>query len=73
MILTMETRLTQHHQHLLVEATLEANITDEDFMKYWLNLLVQKVNMQVFGGPYVKYCNDPENEGMSGFIRKLYR
>lgn len=56
------------HQHLLIECTLKQNITDEKFIKNWLRRLVKILDMEVFGGPYVKYCHDEGNDGLSGFI-----
>lgn len=57
-----------YHQHLLIDASVNNPPRDEESAKAWLSELVKAVDMEVFGGPYAQYCDDPCNQGLSGFI-----
>lgn len=56
------------HKHLLVTAHINNPIDDEDFIKNWFVDLVKKVDMNIFFGPYVKYCGTEGNEGTTGIV-----
>ncbi len=57
-----------YHQHLLIDAIIDNPINDVEEAKEWLQNLVKSVDMEVFGGPWAQYCDDPCNEGLSGLI-----
>ena len=56
------------HQHLLIDAVIKSPINDEKEAKRWMKRLVKAVDMEIFGGPWAKYCYDKGNEGLSALI-----
>lgn len=58
-----------NHKHILVTARgLKNPPTDPEQVKNWLTRLVAAVNMKVLLGPYATYCEEPDNEGVTGII-----
>lgn len=53
------------HKHLIIRAEAKAPPTDEDQLKEWMLKFIESINMKVFMGPYVKYCNMPGNRGIT--------
>ena len=56
------------HKHLVVTATLSNPPKDPEYIKQWLRDLTQLVNMEIFIEPVAKYCDDPNNAGVTGTI-----
>ena len=54
------------HKHLIVRAEGKNTPTDEEFLRRWLEQFIKDINMKVLMGPYVKYCDMPGNEGITG-------
>ncbi len=57
-----------YHQHLLIDADVLFAPTNEEYLKDWFNRLVKAVNMEVFHEPLAKYCDDPDNQGITGMV-----
>jgi len=53
------------HKHLIVRAEAKSPPTDEKKLKEWMLEFVKSINMKVFMGPYVKYCDMPSNRGIT--------
>jgi len=53
------------HKHLIVRAEINNPPVEENYLKSWLNNFIMDINMKVFMGPYVKYCNMPGNRGIT--------
>ena len=53
------------HKHLIIRAEADRPPTDEDQLKSWMLDFIASINMKVFMGPYVKYCNMPGNRGIN--------
>lgn len=53
------------HLHLLIEAEVNKPPQDEQLAKDWLDRLIVAIGMEKFGGPWAKYCDDPENRGLT--------
>jgi S-adenosylmethionine/arginine decarboxylase-like enzyme len=53
------------HKHLIIRAEAKAPPTDEDQLKEWMLKFIESIDMKVFMGPYVKYCNMPGNRGIT--------
>lgn len=53
------------HKHLIIRAEADNPPVDENYLKSWLNNFIMDINMKVFMGPYVKYCNMPGNRGIT--------
>jgi len=56
------------HKHILVKATVESPTKDPQVIEKWLSDLVTKVNMEIFLPPVAKYCDDPNNAGVTGTV-----
>lgn len=41
---------------------------DEEKTKAWFDNLVKAVDMEKLGGPWVTYCDDPDNRGLTGQV-----
>lgn len=54
------------HKHLIVRAEISDPPVDENYLKSWLNDFILSIDMKVFMGPYVKYCDMPGNRGITG-------
>ncbi len=54
------------HKHLIVRAEISDPPVDENYLKGWLKDFISSIDMKVFMGPYVKYCDMPGNRGITG-------
>ena len=54
------------HKHLIVRAEVYRPPMDEKFLTGWLNEFIEKIEMKVMMGPYVKYSNMVGNRGITG-------
>jgi hypothetical protein len=50
------------HKHLIIRAEADKPPVDEEQLKSWMLDFIASINMKVFMGPYVKYCNMPGKE-----------
>jgi len=53
------------HKHLIVRAEAVTPPTDEEQLTQWMKEFVRSINMKIFMGPYVKYCNMEGNRGIT--------
>tara|TARA_R100001377_G_scaffold28175_1_gene15214 strand:- start:95 stop:472 length:378 start_codon:yes stop_codon:yes gene_type:complete len=53
------------HKHLIVRAEAVTPPTDEEQLTEWMKEFVESINMKIFMGPYVKYCNMEGNRGIT--------
>ena len=53
------------HKHLIIRAEASRPPTDEEQLQNWMREFIESINMKVFMGPYVKYCNMPGNRGIT--------
>ena len=53
------------HKHLIVRAEAITPPTDEEQLTQWMKEFVRSINMKIFMGPYVKYCNMEGNRGIT--------
>ena len=53
------------HKHLIIRAEASKPPTDEEQLKEWMIRFIDSINMKVFMGPYVKYCNMEGNRGIT--------
>ena len=53
------------HKHLIVRAEAIKPPIDESYLKKWMKEFVDSINMKIFMGPYVKYCNMEGNRGIT--------
>jgi S-adenosylmethionine/arginine decarboxylase-like enzyme len=53
------------HKHLIVRAESIKPPKDEEQLKKWMKEFVDSINMKIFMGPYVKYCNMEGNRGIT--------
>ena len=53
------------HKHLIIRAEADRPPTDEEQLKSWMLDFIASINMKVFMGPFVKYCNMPGNRGIT--------
>ena len=53
------------HKHLIIRAEADRPPTDEEQLKSWMLDFISSIDMKVFMGPYVKYCNMPGNRGIT--------
>ena len=53
------------HKHLIIRAEASKPPTDEEQLKSWMLEFIASIDMKVFMGPYVKYCNMPGNRGIT--------
>ena len=53
------------HRHLIIRAEASRPPTDEEQLQNWMREFIESINMKVFMGPYVKYCNMPGNKGIT--------
>lgn len=57
------------HKHILLLAeNLSKPLRDVEAVSAWLLELVEKINMKVLMGPFVKYCDTKDNEGITGIV-----
>ena len=53
------------HKHLIIRAEAIRPPVDEEQLQNWMREFIESINMKVFMGPYVKYCNMPGNKGIT--------
>ena len=53
------------HKHLIVRAEAVTPPTDEEQLTEWMKEFVESINMNIFMGPYVKYCRMEGNRGIT--------
>ena len=53
------------HKHLIIRAEASRPPTDEEQLQNWMREFIESINMKVFMGPYVKYCNMAGNRGIT--------
>ena len=53
------------HKHLIIRAEASRPPTDEEQLQNWMREFIESIDMKVFMGPYVKYCNMPGNRGIT--------
>ena len=53
------------HKHLIIRAEASRPPTDEEQLQNWMREFIESINMKVFMGPYVTYCNMPGNKGIT--------
>jgi len=53
------------HKHLIIRAEASRPPTDEEQLQNWMREFIESINMKVFMGPFVKYCNMPGNRGIT--------
>lgn len=56
------------HKHIIIRAELNNPPTDVEFIKHWLRMLVQKIDMKICDGPYSKYVDMPGNRGLTAVV-----
>ena len=54
------------HKHLIIRAEAIKPPVDEKLLKEWFLEFVKAINMKLFMGPYVKYCEMKGNRGITG-------
>ena len=54
------------HKHLIVRAEVNNPPKDVDQLTEWLKDFIASINMKVMLGPYVAYCNNEGNRGITG-------
>lgn len=57
-----------NHNHLLIQGYCRKPIKNEENLSIFLKNLVEKVRMQVIGGPISVYVDEPGNEGVTGIV-----
>tara|TARA_R100000742_G_C4171112_1_gene9353 strand:+ start:23 stop:409 length:387 start_codon:yes stop_codon:yes gene_type:complete len=60
----MQNRLLVH-KHLIIRAEAIKPPVDEKLLKEWFLDFVKAINMKIFMGPYVKYCEMKGNRGIT--------
>ena len=53
------------HKHLIIRAEALRAPTDEEQLKDWFEEFIRSINMKLFMGPYVQYCEMPGNRGIT--------
>ena len=54
------------HKHLIVRAEVNNPPKDVDKLTEWLKEFIASINMKIMLGPYVAYCNNEGNRGITG-------
>ena len=54
------------HKHLIIRAEVNNPPKDVDKLKEWLKDFIASINMKIMLGPYVAYCNNEGNRGITG-------
>ena len=53
------------HQHLIIRAEAARPPVDEEQLTEWMKEFVDSIDMKIFMGPYVKYCQMEGNRGIT--------
>ena len=54
------------HKHLIIRAEVNNPPKDVDKLTEWLKDFIASINMKIMLGPYVAYCNNEGNRGITG-------
>ncbi len=54
------------HKHLIIRAEVSNPPNDVTVLTQWLKDFIISINMRIMMGPYVAYCNEPGNRGITG-------
>ena len=54
------------HKHLIVRAEVNNPPKEVDQLTEWLKEFIESINMKIMLGPYVAYCNNEGNRGITG-------
>ena len=54
------------HKHLIIRAEVNNPPKDVNKLTEWLKDFIASINMKVMLGPYVAYCNNEGNRGITG-------
>src|SRR6056300_1087449 len=54
------------HKHLIVRAEINNPPKDVEYLKSWMSDFIKFINMKVMLGPYVAYCDNVGNRGITG-------
>jgi len=54
------------HKHLIVRAEVNNPPKNVDKLTVWLKDFIDSINMKIMLGPYVAYCNNEGNRGITG-------
>jgi S-adenosylmethionine/arginine decarboxylase-like enzyme len=54
------------HKHLIIRAEVNNPPKDVNKLTEWLKDFISSINMKVMLGPYVAYCNNEGNRGITG-------
>jgi len=54
------------HKHLIVRAEVNNPPKDVEKLTEWLKDFIASINMKIMLGPYVAYCNNEGNRGITG-------
>ena len=54
------------HKHLIIRAEVNNPPTDITVLTQWMKDFIVSINMRIMMGPYVAYCNEPGNRGITG-------
>jgi len=54
------------HKHLIVRAEINNPPKDIEYLKSWMSDFIKFINMKVMLGPYVAYCDNVGNRGITG-------
>jgi S-adenosylmethionine/arginine decarboxylase-like enzyme len=54
------------HKHLIVRAEVNNPPKDVEKLTEWLKEFIESITMKIMLGPYVAYCNNEGNRGITG-------
>jgi len=54
------------HKHLIIRAEVNNPPKDVEKLTEWLKEFISSINMKIMLGPYVAYCNNEGNRGITG-------
>ena len=54
------------HKHLIIRAEVNNPPKDVDTLTEWFKSFIDSINMKIMLGPYVAYCNNEGNRGITG-------
>lgn len=57
-----------NHQHLILNAQVSNPPTNPEFIKLWLQQLVNLIGMKTIIGPHAHYCTAHDNEGLAAIV-----
>jgi len=54
------------HKHLIIRAEVNNPPKNVDTLTEWFKSFIDSINMKIMLGPYVAYCNNEGNRGITG-------